>query len=168
MDKKVIIAIVAIVALLVVGGAVAYFMRTPVTRLGDVVPFETVKKDFHGGVEAGENVAVTGEAEWTTLWNQMAANITPKPPVPAIDFSKEMVIGVFLGIKPTGGYSIEVTRIAESADRITVYVREVSPGPNCRVTEALTNPYHIVKIETSSKQVDFSVTKDVTECVGNI
>ncbi|MEK7555075.1 MAG: protease complex subunit PrcB family protein [Patescibacteria group bacterium] len=163
MKKKIAIAIVIVVALLLIVGVLVYVMTIPVVNLGDVA-FETVQRDFHGGVEVPKNVAITDEAAWTTLWNQMSANITPKPPAPEIDFANELIVGVFMGTKSTGGYSTEVTRIAKTDAKITVYIREVSPGPNCAVTLALTVPYHIVKMQKVDGDIDFSVTKDVTEC----
>ena len=45
------------------------------------------------------------DAEWTKLWQQHA----PDRPRPAVDFSKEMVVGVFMGSRPNAGFSIAIT-----------------------------------------------------------
>ena len=70
-------------------------------------------------------------------------------PLPAVDFDKEMVAAVFLGEKPTGGYGVEISS-AEVADRsLTVFVRETSPKPGAMVTQAINQPFHIVRIEAA-------------------
>ena len=47
--------------------------------------------DGRGG--NGENVRVTSAAEWTNLWDRRFGRDRP---IPEVDFSKEMVVGVFL------------------------------------------------------------------------
>ena len=58
-----------------------------------------------------------------------------------------MVIGVFSGEKPSGGFSIEIAEIMLMETKITVFFDEISPKPEQPVTEALTQPSHIVKIK---------------------
>ena len=70
----------------------------------------------------------------------------PAPNAPEVDFSEEMVIAIFSGEKPTGGYSIEITKVELDEDEVTIFFEEVSPEPGQPVTEALTQPFHIVKI----------------------
>ncbi len=60
-----------------------------------------------------------------------------------------------MGIKSTGGYSIQVTKVTEGQDTVTVYVKETTPKPGQRVTMALTAPYRIVKTQKITKPVVF-------------
>ena len=160
MNKTIIAGVVF--AILLAG--VSVYFKSPEVGTPGGVSFETVKLEFYGGIQTPKEEVVKTEAEWVTLWNQMSANVTPKPKVPEINFSKKMVIGVFMGTRSTGGYRTEITKITESADRLTVHVKETSPGQNCAVTMAITNPYHVVSTANSVKQVDFSITKEVTDC----
>jgi hypothetical protein len=54
-------------------------------------------------------------------------------------------IAVFMGEKPTGGYSIEVTDVSDSEGRTGVLVKEVEPKKGDVVTQVLTQPYTIIK-----------------------
>jgi hypothetical protein len=51
-----------------------------------------------------------------------------------------VVLGAFLGERPTGGYGVEIVRICDG--RIVVERR--SPPEDAIVTQALTAPYHMV------------------------
>ncbi len=55
----------------------------------------------------------------------------------------------------TGGYEIKVNKVVEEKNNILVYIEEISPDPQDIVTQALTSPYHIIKIERTEKDIIF-------------
>ncbi len=89
--------------------------------------------------------------EWSALWNAHA----PAAPVPIVDFGREMVVGVFLGTRPTGGYSVEVATIEPKGSETVVTYRVEEPGRDALVTQALTSPVHLVRLSTRKGQVRF-------------
>ena len=55
-----------------------------------------------------------------------------------------VAVAVFAGAKPTGGYTITVTRVTLAAGRLTVTARVAAPdGPS---TQVFTSPYDLVTI----------------------
>ena len=70
-----------------------------------------------------------------------------------------------MGPRNTGGYSVNVDKIAEEENRIVVFVTESSPGKDCIVTQAITYPYQIVKIKKTDKEIVFKTKQDVRDCV---
>src|SRR4026208_218242 len=50
-------------------------------------------------VDSMRQVTARTEGEWSAIWRQHAAN----RPQPAMDFPREMVVGIFLGSRPTAG-----------------------------------------------------------------
>jgi hypothetical protein len=55
-----------------------------------------------------------------------------------------VAVAVFAGVKPTGGYTITVTRVTLAAGRLTVTARVAAPdGPS---TQVFTSPYELVTI----------------------
>ena len=72
-----------------------------------------------------------------------------------INFNDEMIIAVFQGGHSSGGYSIKIKRINEKENSVEVFVKETSPSPLSGVTDALTQPYHIVKTKRVDKEVIF-------------
>jgi predicted RNase H-like nuclease len=59
-----------------------------------------------------------------------------------------------MGEKNSGGYSITVQKVEETADKILVTVTENQPEKSQITTDAITNPYCILKIN-SKKEIVF-------------
>jgi hypothetical protein len=94
--------------------------------------------------------AIRDVEQWNQLWNQAGMNYQPK-----IDFSSQMVIGIFMGEKSSGGYSIEITKIASTPNSLEVYIQESEPEPMSLVASVLTQPYHIVQTAKTDKEVKY-------------
>ncbi len=99
---------------------------------------------------------VTTQAEWAPLWDR-----TSRGPIPEVDFSRESVLAVFMGQRPTGGHAIRVEQVVREGQRLTVEVLLQAPGPDCMTTQALTQPYHLVAVPAGATRAEF-VTRDVT------
>jgi PrcB C-terminal len=63
-----------------------------------------------------------------------------------VDFDREMVVGIFLGEKSTGGYEVEIVRAEQRDSSLYFYYREKAPPPGAMVTQALTQPFHLVRV----------------------
>mgnify|MGYP003576463238 CR=1 FL=1 len=72
--------------------------------------------------------------------------------VPEIDFSKSRIVALFLGQRNSGGYQIKVKQVAEKEGKIYVTTEEIKPEG--MATMAITNPFTIVKIN-STKEIIF-------------
>jgi hypothetical protein len=111
-----------------------------------------------------KNVVIKTQANWEKLWRETYAKITPFPNILPIDFTKQMVIGLYAGPKSTGGHYIKVTNIHESAAKVIVGVKEVAPGKACTVTQAVTTPHYLVATAKTDKPVEFQLTTDTQDC----
>ena len=94
---------------------------------------------------------------WEELWEEHVAGRYPKPELPFVDFSREMVIGYFLGEKPTGGYVVEVEEIWVTEGKVSVRVGVPSPGPGDPVIQVLSQPFHLVRLARFDLPVEFIV-----------
>src|SRR5204862_4319428 len=87
-------------------------------------PLRTVGKGPMSAIDQPRQIAVRSAAEWGALWKENGANA----PLPAVDFSREMVVGVFLGTRPTAGYGVEiVSAISTSGARVVAYGETAPP-----------------------------------------
>lgn len=102
------------------------------------MPFATISKDVYGGGAEAKNV------------------IRPE--------GDAMFIELHLGEKPTGGYDIEAKHVKEFPDRVIVNVERTYPGKNCLVTEALTQPFHVIKIPKTSKPILYEYADRTVAC----
>lgn len=117
--------------------------------------FETVLSEIYSNHNSKMEYIIKDEIKWKEIWNIVYANIEPTPKIIDIDFEKYMLIAVFQGIKNTGGYNIEIEKIIETVDTLEIYIKETKPSAEDMVSEALTQPCHIIKIEKIDKEVKF-------------
>ena len=107
---------------------------------------ETIAKNTRSGIREPLQIVVRSPEQWTALWKKHLVSDPNSPPVPAVDFTNNIVAAVFSGEKPTGGYTVEITAAEKSDGALLIYYRETSPRTGGIVTQALTQPFHIVTI----------------------
>lgn len=88
-------------------------------------------------------------------------NKTRKPgfEIPKVDFTKEAIVGIFMGEKNTGGFNVTVEKIKEDKDKVTVYVKETEPEASDMVTMVITQPFCVVKLKNYGKAIHFEKVK---------
>ena len=96
-------------------------------------------------MSAREAVARSTE-EWEALWR---THLPARQPA-VVDFSKEMVIAVFLGSRPTAGYGVAIVGAAAEGNVLRVRYRVTSPPVDAITAQVITHPYQIVAIPKSS------------------
>jgi len=94
------------------------------------------------------NYIINSQEQWNELFG--ATEISPE-----VDFDEKTVIAVVMGQKPSGGYSVSLKQVELQDGKIEFLLNESIPGENCFVTEALTNPYQIIAIEKTDKDISF-------------
>ena len=119
---------------------------------------------YSSGYPDSARLVVKTADEWSKVWSRIVSNHGPTPPVPEIDFSREMLLVAAMGTRPTGGYSIEIEAVDRDSASITAGVRKRSPGKNCGTISALTAPVAIVRIPRSEKPVRFVEETIATNC----
>ncbi|TBH20610.1 protease complex subunit PrcB family protein [Thermus thermamylovorans] len=87
------------------------------------------------------------------VWNLAVGNRLPRPPAPSVDFRTRSVAAFFWGLKPTGGYGIEVVGVTYGGGAARVILNLQSPRPGAIVTQALTSPYVILELERVNRVV---------------
>ena len=102
----------------------------------------TIEKGDQSNVDEAKQVLVRTEAEWAKLWQQH----NPDRPRPAVDFSKEMVVGVFMGSRPNAGFSTSVISTTAGNGALIVRYKETMPASGTVSAQILTFPYHLVAI----------------------
>lgn len=111
----------------------------------------TVGKGPMSAIDKARQVTVRSPAEWATLWKENGATA----PLPAVDFSREMVVGVFLGSRPTAGYGVEIVRAVGNSGALVVEYIEAAPSRDAITAQILTAPYHLAAIPKHDGAVTF-------------
>ena len=118
------------------------------------VEFTVVKSgQLHGA--GGENiergiVLVDSEASWKALKSKMnSSNQVIQDET--VDFSTDMIIGYFDKVRGSGGYSVEIVSITETAQEIVVIYKPTSPSGDA--IDIMTQPYTLVSIPQTMKGI---------------
>jgi len=112
----------------------------------DMVPMRSIDKGVMSNMDDGRQASARTVQEWDKLWTQHAGERTR----PSVDFTKEVVAAVFLGTRPTAGFSIEIVRVHQEGVALVVEYRETRPAPESVAAQVLTSPYHIVAVPKGS------------------
>jgi PrcB C-terminal len=111
----------------------------------------TIDKGAQSNVDDSLNASARTAVEWTALWKKHNYD----KPAPAIDFSKEMVVAVFMGSRPTAGFAVEIVSATQRDGKLVVAYRVTAPKAGTVSAQVLTAPYHIAAIGKSSLPVTF-------------
>jgi len=99
-------------------------------------------------VTGAETRVARDDAELAALWAAHGGAGAP----PSVDFQTEIVVALFMGSQPTGGYGISIERLEQRGAALDLSVLRSSPAPGAIVTQALTAPFQFVAVERKTTQ----------------
>lgn len=140
-----------------------------------IVPFATIDKGEYSGIEFPLNKVYRTATEFANFWTQHRSKLlstsssnNPADTIPNVDFSKEMVIAVCMGMRNSGGFHIEITSVdrgdinVDNVDENTLAVNFVTSAPSSSMatTMALTQPYHIIRLDVPHMNIPNTLSDD--------
>jgi hypothetical protein len=135
--------ITAIILMLLLGCA---------AKTGGDIRYSTIAKDDNApGIAHRINEVINDPISFERFWTGIYDGMDPIPDMPKIDFAQNMVIAVSPGQMLTGGYDAEIVMVQDKGDKLNVTV--LLSRPSGTVTEALTQPYHIIKLKKSTSPI---------------
>jgi hypothetical protein len=151
-------------ALTACSGAFASGQPSPspvaVVRLRDgSVAFST-----YTGVRDSLRTVVRDSLLWRQLWERINQPFFPRPSLPLIDFSREMIVVAALGSRPSEGYDVVIERVEQDSTGIEVALRRATPAPGCPVAAVVTQPLDLARIPASDQPVRFRERTVVIPC----
>ncbi|MES2757560.1 MAG: protease complex subunit PrcB family protein [Pseudomonadota bacterium] len=125
-------------------------------RASAPVAFKPLDQTTRSGVQLAQTVTVRDAAAFAALWSAHAGPGAVSPPV---DFSRDMVIAVFLGAQPNGCHATNIDSVSRVSDKLRVQHTDSYPGPAVLCTMAITTPAHLVVLDRSNLPVEFVAQK---------
>lgn len=105
---------------------------------------------------------VENSTDWQKLWQEHLGQTSQAP---AVDFAKERVAAIFLGLRPTAGYSVAVESVEVQAEQILVHYREVKPKPDQFVATVLTAPACLIRLPKTAITLPITFINSEPEAV---
>lgn len=98
-----------------------------------------------------KTVVARTQAEWQTLWTSLGL---PQG-LPKVNFDTTMIVAVFLGSRPTPGYSVDVLDARRENGTLVVRYAEREPPADSIQADVITNPFVVVGVPSTSEPVRF-------------
>jgi hypothetical protein len=109
-------------------------------------------------------LAVLDTADWTAIWKRIVGSSSTAP-VPAVDFSREMLLVVGMGESPCMGYEINVDTVFRDKDkRIYAVVRERHHGARCGCLNEVVSPVDVIRVPRTVRPVTFLERQETNVC----
>jgi hypothetical protein len=119
------------------------------------VAHKAVDSERYSGVADARTVVIADAAAWAALWEEHTRERDPVPRAPAVDFSQQMVLGVFIGQRPDSCSAVNVQKVYRANGRLVVEYAEPPADPAAACTAITTHPSQLVVVPRGPGPVDF-------------
>jgi hypothetical protein len=116
------------------------------------------------GMNDSARIVVRDSAAWRRAWETIHRPFIPAPPVPRIDFERDMIVVAALGRRPTEGYGVVIEEATQDTSGMEIVVRKTSPGAGCLTPAAVTQPVDVARLPASDQPVRFRERNVVVPC----
>lgn len=134
----------------VIGGAVLTLVLTGCASMGGDSNVQVLASGSHSGVKEHEYHDLHNAKDFQTWWSKAYSTYSDVPPLPTVDFTKNMVIAAFMGEKTHGGYTLRVENVEQTLDAYNVKIKISIPGNNCRASQDIVQPFEFVVVPNNN------------------
>jgi hypothetical protein len=124
-------------------------------QAADAIVVRNLAKGAFSGITEPTQQVIHTLAAWEQVWTRHWVNRSPAAPVPEVNFDTEMVIVATMGRQRTGGYVIDIVRVAAEGGKLKVFIQRRSPPPGSMTIQVLTTPFHMVAVPRSALTPEF-------------
>jgi len=126
----------------------------------NTLEFRRIGQWTRTGIAEARRLVIRDANGWAQFWSELGTGERPE-----IDFTKDLVIAVAAGQRPTGGYEIAIDSVNRGEGGLSVIVVERTPSPNCMTTASLTQPVDVVVVPAAdARSWSFVERKEIQAC----
>ena len=126
--------------------------------LGRRMPF------LNGGIKERVRLVIRDRDEFDKLWKQSYRLASNKPPMPEVDFSREMIVVAAMGQQPSSSFEVIVDGACEVDNQLEVSVRSTNFLKCGLQLGIVTAPVDIVRLPKTDMPVVFQETEVTSDC----
>ena len=138
------------------------YERTPAADRPPEVAFLAIWSS--NGLIERTRAVIKDSSQWASLWHTLVKEQAPLPPLPRVDFAREMLIVVGAGARPSGGFTIMIDSVVASSGKLTAFVRENGPGPGCGAGLGLSTPAGLARLPRFDVPMEYSESRVRRAC----
>lgn len=147
----------AVLGILLIGGC------APTHDAAADAPLRSLAQGGYSGIDAQRFEVIEEATAFAALWREHSAAISPPPPLPSVDFTREVVIAAFIGQRGSGGSSIAIEKLSGD-NPVTVEIVIKTSAADCPVSLALSQPFQLAAAPRRQGPWRFHVSTVVTPC----
>lgn len=117
------------------------------------VPHQMLAEGSNSAVMQTREQVIRDQQAWTALWKEHS---TATSTAPTVDFSRDMVVALFLGQRANGCSAIEEVSIWRQGGISRVSHRDSYPAAGTMCTLAITSPFMFLVIPRNEDQFEFN------------
>ena len=121
----------------------------------ETIPFQILVQDTYGGYASSKFMVIENNNSLIEVFNLLNKSRSPELEIPVINLKKETAIALFLGEKTSGGYAITVEQVLDKSNKVYIVYNVESPKAGDMVTSVITQPFSIIKIPKTAKEIVF-------------
>jgi hypothetical protein len=115
-----------------------------------------------GNLAAERTAKLASRAQLAVFWREACQPGEPRPP--AVDFQRRDVLALFVGIRPSTGYVVEVVEVERTGRALDVRATESQPGEKCAGGAATTYPNAFVAVDKTRLPMRFTFQRAARAC----
>lgn len=131
------------------------------------MPFTVLREGQFSQVDFPLEAAVRDQDAWEALWSMHADSPTCgfTTPPPDVDFDNDMVVAVFLGMRPNTAYSVRLDKVTRTEDGgyLVEYVEEEIRAKGVVFDDIVTTPFVIGVLPRTEGEITFQGTKVIVK-----
>lgn len=127
------------------------------------VEFETILQAPDSGLTNEGQQVVRNQTDWARVWGDLHAHASPAPPLPDIDFGRDIIVVTAMGERPDSCYNIEVAEVIVRGGRVSIRVVQTTTV-GCACATVITHPVHVIRVRLVLPGIDFDVVQRTENC----
>ncbi len=131
----------------------------PIARFGERAPYT-----YFSGVRDSLRIVIRDSTEWRRYWTAINGPMRPEPPLPPVDFRRNVVVIAAMGQRSSGGYSIVLDSAYQTRRAVRIHVTGRLPGSGCVLAATRTAPVDVAVLPEVPDSVVFVERQQVEGC----
>lgn len=132
----------------------------PQFNLANQINWRTYVQGAFSQVQNFETNVFETEGQFQLYWEKKIGKLGGNLPATGVDWSREKLVAINLGIRPNTGYELYVQNVSRgNAAEIVVNFRERLPIPNVRYAQVQSSPFVVIKVQREAGRIIFKGEK---------
>jgi len=119
--------------------------------------FTEIVQGNHSNFLKKQQLIISNQKDLILLYDRINASNSVSYKIPNIDFTKEQVIGLFMGPQTIEGHKIVINDVKDNGNEILINYLEMAPTSTTKNVDEMiiSHPFYIAKIKKTTKPIKF-------------